>query len=381
MKIGINALFIIQGHNGGTETYVRGLLDGLFNIDKQNEYFIFVNRTSKDSFQYDFKNVHLITCNIDGYSRIKRVLYEQLILPILVFKLKLDLLHSLGFVSPLFIPCRSVVTIHDLMHMRFPDTISKSKQLYWNTMIPLSLRKACKVITVSETIHQEMSVKFPLISKKTIVTHEGIQFQNSNKKNPVTGLQHFELNRSPFFLSVGTFAKHKNLITLVKAFHKLLLENLESPYRLVLVGGSGQTIESTYVELKNYIDDNQLVKKIFFTGRVDNTQLLALYQNAFCFVMPSLYEGFGLPVLEAMSQGCPVIASQRGSLQEVCGNAALLIDDAENPEAFKIAMLRMIHEKQLCEKMIEKGYARAKQFSFITTAQKTLECYRNAISL
>jgi glycosyltransferase involved in cell wall biosynthesis len=286
-------------------------------------------------------------------------------------------MHSPGFVAPVIMPCRNIVTIHDLFHLRFPQWISPAKRAYWNALIPLTLRGAWRVITPSKTIRDEVLQTYPFVREKIVVTYEGTKFAENPKPVPLS-LESVGLRKiNPYFFWVGTFAHHKNLITLVRAFD-LFKQRTGSNYRLVLAGAVGDTISSSLDEIKNAIKLQGLESEVVFLGRVDDKQLESLYENAASVVFPSLYEGFGLPVVEAMSLGCPVIVSSSGSLPEIAGDAAHVIENATDPTAFAAAMEKIVSDRNYREGLVAKGYDRSRQFSFARMAQETLACYLNA---
>ena len=376
MRIGINALYVIPGQNGGTETYLMGIMRELLALSSgRHEFFVYCNSSAAPTLSAAFEGATMVPCAVSGASRIARVLYEQLWLPRLVKRDAIDVLHSPGFVLPLAATCRHVLTVHDFFHERYPAWLSPLKRAYWRLLIPPSIRKADRVIVVSEAVKTELERYFPDAMGKSVVTHEGSKFSDTTRGAPCAHISSH--SATPYFFWVGTLAKHKNLGTMIRAF-RLFKEAHGGAHRLVLAGGVGQNIKPALMDATEREDLARVEPWITWAGRVSDAELATLYQGALSLIFLSLYEGFGLPVLEAMSLGCPVITSARGSLGEVAGDAALLIDEPTDAAATCQAMSRIAFDIEVREKLITKGLARSEEFTFAKAAQLTLECYGGA---
>ncbi|MGE4233904.1 MAG: glycosyltransferase family 4 protein [Bacteriovoracia bacterium] len=378
MRIGINALFVLPDSNGGTETYVRGLLEGLTKNPENHSYWVFVNKIAYKSFlKHESKNIHIVCCSVLGHSRLGRILYEQVILPVICLLYRIDILHSPGFVAPLLSLCKNVITIHDLYYLHFPNWLSASKQLYWQFFIPFSMAKARGIFVPTQAIKEEITRFFPKHAKKVRVTHEANRFQPIQFKEQSP---EFESTRSktPYFFWIGTFGRHKNVTTLIYAFDQLVRDATGAPPKLILAGARGSSLDSSFDECVKLVTELGLQNVVEFVGRISDEQAISYMKQACAFIFPSLYEGFGLPVLEAMSQGCPVIASDIPALRELIGNAGLLVKNPTSFEGFAQAMLEILRNKNESQNFAKKGLERLEGFSFEKMSLETLSGYNDA---
>jgi len=275
-------------------------------------------------------------------------------------------LHSLGYLSPIMpnIPC--VVTALDMIHYVRPREIEFSKQLLWRTLFPLSLRTVNRIITISQSVGQEICAYFPWTTSKVIPIHLGVDhelFRLPDCRKDACD--------TPFVLAVASIQPHKNLDGLIKAFAKV---RQQLPYtHLVLVGMK----TPTYEKLLKLAEGLFIADAIEFTGRISDQALVKLYQEATVMVFPSLYEGFGLPILEAMACGCPVIASDCAVFREVAGDASLLVNH-EDPDGLAIAIVKVINNEAIRSSLIERGLQHVKAYTWEKTAEKTAFVYQDA---
>ena len=254
--------------------------------------------------------------------------------------------------------CKSVVTIHDVSYAYVPNEFLK-KDLYqlihWTRS---SVEKASEIIAVSETTKNDLIKQYGINEKKVRVIHNGYTAPVGTAKR--------KKDQQPYILYVGTLQPRKNIITLIEAFERL--HTLHPEFRLKLAGKKGWMYEST-IEAAH---SSSAASAIDFLGYVSDEQKQELYANASCFVLPSLYEGFGIPLLEAMSNGCPVIAADSSSLPEVGGDACLYFNPHQSDSLFN-GLNRLISDSSLSHSLIKKGYVRASQFSWASCADKTLD--------
>ena len=377
MRVGINTLFLIPGKHGGTETYLRNLLLNLARIDRENEYIIFANRENIESYGIKQDNFSKVLCNLSAKNKPLRVIWEQAILPIVARKYKVDVLHAPAYVSPMINSFRfeSVVTIHDMMFYYHPENYPKRQLLYFKHLIPLSARKAKRIIAVSNNTKKDIVKILGIPEKKIIVIQEtyGEEFRrelNDNAKKKVKAQYKLPDN---YILSVASLNPQKNIERLIKAYD-ILVRSYSSEHKLVLVGmwlKHGSRIIQLIKEL-------QLKERIIFTGYIDNEDLPYFYSLADVFVFPSYFEGFGIPPLEAMACGCPVIASKATSIPEVVGNAAVLINPF-SVEELSNAIHRVLIDKNMRDNLIAKGFERVKHFSWEKAARETLHVYKKAL--
>lgn len=351
MRVGINVLYLIPNHVGGTETYARGLIEELEKSDKHNEYYIFCNKENFSTFKAH-KNIHPVLVPITASNRALRLLLEQILLPIFAKLYKLDLLHSLGYTTPFFMPCKSIVTIHDLNWYYHPEDFSLARRIVWKFMVKNSAKSADLIIADSFATEKSIKDVLSIKNSKIKVVYPGTPKPNSKEEKYGT----VETLR-PYILTVSAAYPHKNLITLLKAFN--LAINKISYINLIIVGLGGKAKG----EIKKYLVDHKLEDKVHIAGYVDNAHLAYLYKSASCFVFPSAYEGFGFPVLEAMSHGVPVISSNAYSLREVVGNSALLFKPYDF-EKLTENIIKLFRDDKLKEKYKKLGNSRVNEFSW-----------------
>ena len=284
-----------------------------------------------------------------------------------------DLVFSPGLYGPGGIPSgvKGVMVVHDLVRYLFPRffVFNPVQKLLDRWAYPAMLRNYHHLITVSESTRDDLIRLFQVPVEKITVTHHGADSQFRPTSDPSSFfslLQKYELRR-PFILFLGTLEPRKNLVTLLQAF-ALLKERL--PHHLVLAGQKGWKWEGIFETVKTL----GLEERVRWTGYVTDEERVLFYQAADVFVYPSWYEGFGMPLLEAMQSGCPVIASRISAIPEVVGEAGLLIDPSR-PEELSQAILRLIEEPGLKERLREAGLERARRFSWEDSARKTLQVF------
>jgi glycosyltransferase involved in cell wall biosynthesis len=293
--------------------------------------------------------------------------------PIAARRRKADLLHMTTYVAPLWSPCPMVVTIHDLSFLEYPDAFSWRVRTMLRRLVPGSVARAIRVIAVSEWTKQDLIRRYGLPPEKIAVTHEapppGFRRLPDARRMPLpAGV------KEPFVLAVGNLEPRKNLARLIQAFGLAVREHGFNG-QLVLVGKAQMRAgDARLAALKAGVES-----RVVFTGFVSHDDLTLLYNRASLFVYPSLYEGFGLPPLEAMACGCPVVASNVTALPEVLGNAALLINPLSVAELAE-ALTAVLERPELAASLREKGRQRAAGYSWEATAARTREVYAQVLS-
>lgn len=375
MKIGIDVFSFDrpgQNYGVGPGVYVWHLLPMLFELGKEHSFVVFANRENKDMIPLA-SNVSIIVSPFNNKFRFNRILHEQLFLPFQFSKIKLDIIHCLGSNVPFIFPCKSILTVYDLMWKYYIDAgINSLKQRIIGYTVPPSLASAKAIITISQYVADQISYLynkdadtiFPiLLAKGTLVSPTAEQqTQFKNKYN------------FPFIYTVTTSMPHKNLITLLKAFCELKKRHLFNGKLLI----TGQMKGKFHVSSQRFISENNMTDDIIQTGFILEQEKTYCYQKAMIFVYPSLYEGFGLPVLEAMESGTPVIASNAASIPEVGGDACLYF----NPHSVEELIDRitsLITNDVMRDEIIEKGYAQCIKFSWEKTAMQTLNVYKQEL--
>jgi len=350
----------------GAANYIINLVQALLRVDATNEYVIFAKPRHAPLF--DATRAQIVLSAFD--SPFLRVVWEQTALPILARKYRLDVLHSPHYTMPLAKPCRSVVTIHDLTFFLYPQMHLLYKRLFFRTMMRLATYHADALIAISHSTRADMLKILHASPDKIRVIHYGLasHFQPVSDTRVLDAFcQQYHLPR-PFILYVGNLEPRKNLPILVRAFARLVHNGV--PHSLVLAGTRGWNDNAIFTA----IEELGLNARILFPGYIPQSELPILYSAADLFVYPSLYEGFGLPVLEAMACGVPVITSAVSSMPEVTGDAGILLAPGD-VDALASAMQRVLTDRALHATLAAKGLARARMFSWERTAQATLDVY------
>ncbi len=391
MKIGIDARF--YGPIGkGLGRYTQEVVDNIIKITstaegESFEYVIFLSPGNFDEFDSGRLGIKKIKLDCPWYGW-----KEQILMPFYLWREKLDLIHFPHFNVPILTPGKFVVTIHDLILTHFPTVraTTRSHFLYYlknfayRLVIFSALRRAQKVITVSEFTKKDIVDKFGIKPEKIIVTYEGVAnlakgrdslFVSKLDSQEILAQYHIPQN---FLLYVGNAYPHKNLEILLRVFGRLHAERHD--LRLVLVGKPDyfyERVKETARALNLWQKEN-INSPVIFPGYVPDAQLEILYAEARAYVFPSLYEGFGLPPLEAMAKGCPVLSSDRASLPEILGAAAAYFDP-EDEEDMAAKIKEVLSDEKLRAELIEQGLKQAKKYNWWECARETLDVYRAAL--
>lgn len=372
MHIGLNAhlLSLAQTYRGaGINWYIRNLLTYLPRVDHNNRYTAFLSDRRFTSSELALKFSRLPT------SRpVVRILWEQAVQPFALQKEGVDLLHALAFVVPLLSPCPSVVTIYDLSFLLYPEGFKRAKRFYLSLFTRLSARRARRIIAISENTKRDVVRLLGVSPDKVDVVYCGIdEAFRPLAKDQVASFRAKRGLPERFILFVGTIEPRKNITTLIEAFanlHTCEPANL----KLVIGGAKGWFYQDVFAR----VEELGLEDAVIFPGYIPASELPWWYNAAELFVYPSLYEGFGLPPLEAMACGTPVIVANTSSLPEVVGEAGLTVDPLD-AEGLAVAIRRVLDDETLWQEMRERGWQRAKGFSWTKTARETVQVYRRAM--
>ncbi|MCA1971277.1 MAG: glycosyltransferase family 4 protein [Caenispirillum sp.] len=352
----------------GNETYIRNLATGLFRLQRPWEIFLYHTRAVTESGLPE------------GTGTFRRLWPHQPLLriplsfPLALWRDKIDLAHF-QYVAPPLCPCPTVVTVHDISYEFFPEYFPRLQRERMRMLIPLSARRAAHVLTISEFSRATMVERYGIAAERISVTYLGVaeSFRRLAADQAREQCRRFGLDR-PFVLGVGNLQPRKNLERLMRAFARLPRRTRED-FDLVLVGQPGWQAERIQAEAERL----GIAERVRFTGYVADEELVALYNLATVFAYPSLYEGFGLPVLEAMACAAPVLTSSVSSLPEVAGTAALLVDPRDE-EAISAGLLKLLTDDALRESLRTAGIARAARFSWQATAQHTAEVFEKVLA-
>jgi glycosyltransferase involved in cell wall biosynthesis len=368
LRIGIDIrslVFTRAGINRYTENLIRSLLE----IDVANEYALFSN--TKSCYDWSsYSNAQEVIVRLPHFGRITEKIWEEILLPPNLKRM--DVFHSPRYMLPKKKPCKFVVTVHDLAFKKLPHIFVKRTVKYFSNLLEDSIQKADKIIAVSHNTKEDLLRLFNVRDDKVEVIYEGVN-ENYKVTTDCETLEHARSKYSlpeKFILYVGTIEPRKNLVGLIKAFHKLK-EKKAIEHRLVIAGGKGWL----YNDVFEAVERLGLTQDIIFTGYVEESELPTLYNLSDLFVYPTLYEGFGLPVLEAMACGVPVICSEVSSLPEVAGNAAIVVNPYDSDEIAE-AIAHILENSSLKDTLIEKGIRRASMFTWQETARETLNLYQ-----
>ena len=369
MRIAIDARKL---RDYGIGTYIRNLLRHLSRLDTTTEYVMLCREEDSTMAPELGPNFRAVTETAPSYS-----LREQISLPLDLRREHADLFHAPHYVLPPLTPCRSVVTIHDCIHLRFPQYLpNRIGYAYARSSLWAATHRANRVLTVSEASKRDILRYFRIPESRIDVIYNGIdeRFKQPPAAEEVERVrERYQLN-DPFVLYAGNIKPHKNLERLIEAFDMFRRRGFEG-VKLLIIGDE----ISKYATLRRAVHRHKIHKHVRFFGFVPDETLAVLYRLATVFVFPSLYEGFGLPPLEAMASGTPVVTSNVSSLPEVVGDAAVLIDPYE-PEAIAEAIYRVFTDEGLRQELKARGIARARHFSWDNAIRRVHEIYEEVLA-
>lgn len=366
MRIGINLLFMLPGVVGGTETYARELLYSLEELNEDDIYVLFMNRESAEwKVPRDSRFIR-VTCEVNARNPVSRYLYEQFRLPFLLKKEKIDILHSLGYMGPVFTTCRSIVSIHDLLY-DYPG--SPIRKLITYTLLNLVARFADKVITISNNSKKQIQERLRVDASRIVVTYLAPKDRSWVTDEEKQAIRERMGIKGKYILAFSSLSPSKNIPRLIEAYSGFSAV-LQEDYRLILVGHIPRDGSAIATALKK----TGIASKVVFTGYRSDQEIAALLGGATIFVFPSLYEGFGIPVLEAMAARVPVASSTAASLPEVYGDAAVTFDPLSLSEMTD-ALLKLARDPVLCDICKKRGVENVKRFSWSKAARETHNLY------
>ncbi|HEX5309216.1 MAG TPA: glycosyltransferase family 1 protein [Solirubrobacteraceae bacterium] len=371
--VGLNLIFLVPGETGGMEVAARELIPALLAASPQTSFTAFINREAaacKDGPWGEL--LPAVTVPVNARNRVQWVRGEQTLLPRLARRNGIDLLHSLASTAPAHGRFRRVVTVHDLIYARFPEAHAGIRDRGMRVLVPLAARRSHRVIAISQSTRSDLIELLGVPTEKIDVVPQGLgAIPHVNGLSEAETRAHAQLGRRRVLLSLSAKRPHKNLAALIDALALIALERRP----LLVLAGYPTSYER---ELRAHAEAAGVAGDVRFLGWVESDLVEGLWGLADAFVYPSLYEGFGLPVLEAMARGVPVACSNASSLPEVAGDAALLFDP-HDVGAIARTIEQLLFDPALAQRLRECGLRRAQLFSWEQTARMTLEVYRRAL--
>lgn len=371
MKIAIDARFV--GNGSGLGRYTYKLLEYILKIDRKNEYKIILYPQDKKLINFSYGNYELLGVDYVHYS-----IGEQLGFWWWLRRLNCDLVHFANFNHPILYRGKFVVTIHDLTLLFYPGRVRRKWVSEWGYMMTMknAVRRASKVICISEFTKKDVIKYLNAPLEKVSVVYEAPdeRIKKVEDKSQIIRIKKKFGITKPYFLYVGQWRVHKNLVRLIEAFDIIRQNGMES--QLLLVGKE----DPRYPEVRETIKKSKFEKDIIITGFVPDEDFNAIYTGALTFVFPSLYEGIGLPPLEAMNCGIPVISSEASCMPEILQQAVLYFNPYDVKE-IAFAMEKIYHNDNLRLELIAKGYDLIKKYSWEKMARETLLIYDKVLNV
>jgi glycosyltransferase involved in cell wall biosynthesis len=368
LRIGID-VHSIGSRSGGNETYYHELVKALAEAPRDHHFVLYY--TNESALNWIKPSANFSTVRLRPANRALRIPFT------FAWRAQqdhLDVFHA-QYIVPPFLRCRTVTTIADIAYERFPDFFPAHQRAAFKMLIPWSARRADHIITVSDHSKRDLVSSYSVPQEKVSVTYEGaaagfIPLERSLAKQRLAAKYKLHEN---FILYVGRLQARKNLGQLVAAYAALRRSGCR--HKLVLVGKA----DSLFGPVLAQVRAEGLDREVVLTGYVPDEDLPSFYSAADLFVYPSFYEGFGLPVVEAMACGVPVVTSKGSSLEELAGESALLVDPMD-VKSIESAMGRVLSDAGLAERMVEDGLRRSRQFSFKNTASQTIDVYEHLMA-
>lgn len=370
-NIGIDARMYGYAQTG-IGNYIRHLIGSIFEYDKEHNYTIFLLPEEYENFKIPSDRIKKVMVRSRWYGW-----KEQFGLPLELNRQKLDLMHFTHFNSPILYFGKSIVTIHDITPFFFPGHKMRSltRRIGFRAVFYSSVIKASKVIAVSESTKSDIVKHFRIGKDRIEVIYEGVDGQFSGKRDSqtITALKKKYSLKKPFLFYTGVWRNHKNLVGLIKAFG-VLKKKYKLEHDLVLGGNE----DPYYPEVRSTWEKLGLSEDIKRVGFIPQKELPLFYNAASLFVIPSFYEGFGLIGLESFASETPVVSSNRTSLPEILGNAAIYFDP-DNYEEMAQKMMLVLTDKKLYNELIQKGLEQVKKYSWEKMGRETLEIYKKIL--
>ena len=400
VRLGVNLTWLVPGVVGGSEDYVVGLLTalaegpaaaGLTEPDPPLEVVLFVNRTAADHHRDLFAPFEVVVAPVSGRSKAARVAADNTWLPWALRRHRIGVVHHVGGVVP-FVdagpvgPAARVLTVHDLQPLDLPENFSRTKRMFERVALPWSVRRADLITTLGTHVATSVHGRFGTPADAFALVPPGSRRPGTPATDPTAGastggstaddsvLGRLGIAGHPYVLYPAITYPHKNHVVLVEAMARLAATHPD--LRLVLTGGAAQCED----DLRRSITELGVSGSVVRAGRVPGDDLVALYRGAAALVFPSRYEGFGLPILEAMRLGCPVVAANSTALPEVVGGAGVLVAPGD-PDGWARAIAEVVDDREVRRRLVAAGRERAAGFSWDHGATSLVAAWRRAATL
>ena len=376
MKIGISTS-VIQGGKTGVAQYLFSLLKALVALRTEHKFYLFVLEADKPLLEFAAPDMTIITVPETFRPPVRNILWHQTALPRIARELRLDVMHVPSYRRMLWPhPCALVATIHDLAPFHVANKYDWKRMVYGRVVARRLAHRQNQIIAISENTARDIVTYFKIPAERITVVHNGIDHKRFTPGDPEAARQEvqnkFGIN-TPFFLYVARLEHPaKNHVRLIEAFDQFK-ERTGSDWKLVFGGTDWHGAEAIHQRIRS----SKFMRDIHSLGFVDAAALPTMYRAADAFVYPSLYEGFGLPPAEAMACGCPVISSACGSLAEVVGDSALIVDP-QSIDSMEQALARVATEPDLRQKLRAAGLCQSKKFDWHKAAIATMSVYERA---
>jgi glycosyltransferase involved in cell wall biosynthesis len=369
MRIGINALYLIPGKVGGTEIYLKSLVSALVATDLTNEYFVYVNREGADDSVFEpSERLRVMPCSVRAGFRPGRILWEQVVFPFALRRDRIDVLLNAGFTGPVFCGRPAVTVFHDLQHKRHPEFFRWYDLPFWNLLLWAAAVRSRMLIAVSDATAKDLARYYPGTAGKTVVVPHGVdpEFFRIGERRLARPDQ-----ARKYILTVSTLHPHKNIDRLLAAFREF--RRLHPDYRLVIAGMKGFAAE----QLEQRSAELEIQDAVMFTGWIPRSELYQLFVDADAYIAPSQFEGFGMPLLEAMAAGLPTACSRIEPLIGLADSAAAMFDPF-SVEEIRSAMETITCDEHFRQRAAEAGPTQARRFDWNQAVARTLRALEHA---
>jgi glycosyltransferase involved in cell wall biosynthesis len=376
-RVGLNLMWLVPGVVGGSEEYTTRLLSALADAAPPRiEFIVFGNPLVFEAYPELGERYRCVTAPASGERKGLRVAAENTWLAVAARRHRLDLLHHLGGIMPFVRTCPSMLTVHDLQPLVMPEHFEAVKRVFAQVSIPTSARNALVIVTLAESTRDMLVERLRVDPRRVEVIPAGIRPPTAEELVAERALdvrERYDLGDAPFFLYPAITYPHKNHVFLLEAFGPVAHRHPET--RLVLTGGSAQMEHA----VRATIDRLDIGDNVHRPGRIPRRHLDALYQEATALVFPSRFEGFGIPLLEAMSRGCPVVAARATALPEVGGDAAVLLPLGD-VEVWTRTLVDLLEDPDRRAAVSAAGRVRARQFDWTNVAERFGEVYQRVLA-